>query len=457
MILIGEGRVFAAVLRAVILVALPAGGALPVQTGAGRVAALDEKAQAAARGVDLAAAIAKYQQALRTSPRNVDAQIGLAQAYRAVHNYDEAKTILERAAREHPKNAAPLAILGDLEIEMQTYDAAVRHLSAALVLKPSDTSARIWLAVAYKSKGDLPSALAELAKVLAREPKNALAYYERGQIYSDQNQDGEALRDAARAVELKPNAVGRLLLAKILLRPPSGGGAAEMAERCSRAVQVLEPLRSAYSGSGDLKSGDLGSNGAESDRSETLFLLSRAYQCAGRTEPAEKALAEFEIASKNDRKMKEDQTEAKHLVQQANDAAMKNDFRGALDLLQQALEKDPSYGAAYSQLAKLYYSAGDIEKASDAIRKALSREPYQPDFLYVQGKILEKRGNLEEALASFERTTLVNPKESDAYFEMGAIYQQRNDRARALAAYKKAVELSPNDPDYRKALEAMRP
>jgi cytochrome c-type biogenesis protein CcmH/NrfG len=39
---------------------------------------------------------------------------------------------------------------------------------------------------------------------------------------------------------------------------------------------------------------------------------------------------------------------------------------------------------------------------------------------------------------------------------MGAIYQQRNDREHALAAYKKAVELSPDDPDYRKALAAMK-
>jgi Flp pilus assembly protein TadD len=79
-----------------------------------------------------------------------------------------------------------------------------------------------------------------------------------------------------------------------------------------------------------------------------------------------------------------------------------------------------------------------------------------PDFLYVQGKILEKEGKLDEALEVFERTTLVNPTESDAYFEIGVIYQQRNDRARALAAWKKAAELSPDDPDYRRALAALR-
>jgi tetratricopeptide (TPR) repeat protein len=399
-----------------------------------------QEAQAAARGGRFADVIAKYQEALEVSPQNVDAEVGLAQAYRAVHNYAEAKSILERSAREHPKNATPLAVLGDLEIELQTYAAAVRHLSAALALRPDDESARIWLAVAYKSKGDVPNALAELAKVLTGDPKNALAYYERAQIRADRNENVAALHDAEKAVDLQPNPAGRLLLAKVLLRPPADEAAPDGAKRCARAAESLEALMP-----------------ERASDSETLFLLSRAYQCAGRGEQAEKTLAEFEAASKNDRTTKENQTEAKHLVQQANAAAMENDFQGALDLLQQALAKDPTYGAAYSQLAKLYYSAGDVEKASDAISQALARDPYQPDFLYVQGKILEKQGKLDEALAAFERTTLVNPKEADAYFEMGAIYQQRNDREHALAAYKKAVELSPDDADYRKALAAMKP
>jgi Flp pilus assembly protein TadD len=186
--------------------------------------------------------------------------------------------------------------------------------------------------------------------------------------------------------------------------------------------------------------------------SETLFLLSRAYDCAGNSEQAQKMLSEFEKSSKNDRETKENQTQAKHLVQQSNDLALKNDFAGSLDLLQQALAKDSTYGAAYSQLAKLYYSAGDMEKATLAISQALERDPYQPDFLYVQGKILKKQGKMDEALAVFQRTTIVNPKESDAFFEIGAIYEQRAERANALAAYKKAAALSPDDPDYQRAV-----
>jgi len=384
-------------------------------------------------------AIANDQEWLRLQPRNVSAEVALAQAYRSVRNYEEAKQILEHAHHEHPKNPEPLAALGDLEIQLQTYDAAIEHLRAALALDPAKNEMRNLLAAAYKSKGDLVNALAQINIVLVRDPRNALAHFLRAQIYADRNENDRALSDARRAAELQPqNPQPLLLIAKILIRPPQGAPASEIVARCQKAVEAIDPILE-----------------ARSKDSETLFLLSRAYQCAGQTEQSQKTLAAFEAASQNDKANTQHQDEAKHLVDQANDRAIENDFRGALDLLQQALAIDPDFAAAYSQLAKLYYSAGDIEKASDAISKALALEPYQPDFNYVQGRIFEKQGRLDAALSSFERTTLLNPKESDAFFEMGAIYQQRNDRAHALAAYKKALELSPDDPDYRRALKSL--
>jgi tetratricopeptide (TPR) repeat protein len=400
---------------------------------------LERQAYAKASAGNWVAAIAGYDAALRISPRNLSAEIGLAQAYRGVHNYDEAKRVLERARGEHPQSAKPLAALGDLDIELQTYDAAIAHLRAALAIAPSDVESRNRLAVAYQAKGDLEKALEQVAKVLALDPKNALAYYTQAKIYSDRNQDAAALPDAMKVVELQPrNPRGRLLLGKTLLRAPQGESPEQTKERCRRAVATLEPLLE-----------------MSAEDSETLFLLSRAYECAGASEQAQKMLAAFEASSKNDRETKENQTQAKHLVQQANELALKNDFAGSLDFLQQAIAKDATYGAAYSQLAKLYYSAGDIERASEAISQALERDTYQPDFLYVQGKILEKQGKLDEALSAFERTTIVNPKESDAFFEMGVIYEERGDTEHALAAYKKAATLSPDDPEYQRALAAL--
>jgi tetratricopeptide (TPR) repeat protein len=415
------------------------------QTPTQSAEALIEQAHAAAVAGQFADAIENYREALRISPRNAGAEIGLAQAYRGVRNFDAAKQTLEEAGREHPKSAAPLAMLGDLDLELQTYDAAIAQLSAALALEPGNVDARNRLAVAYKAKGgaaDKANALEQTAKVLARDPQNALALYTRAEIYADQNRDALALSDAEKVVELQPqNLRGRALLGKILVRAPAGAAPEEIKQRCGRAVLALKPV--------------VDGDAADAADSETLFLLSRAYRCAGEDEKAAATLEEFEKSSQNDRTSKENQTQAKHLVQQADELAMKNDFAGSLAVLQQAIAMDATYPAAYSQLAKLYYSAGEIEKASDAIGQALQRAPYHPEYLYVQGKILEKQGKTDDALGAFQRTVLVNPKESDAYFEMGAIYQQRGERAKARAAYAKAVEISPDDPDYKRALAGL--
>ena len=171
------------------------------------------------------------------------------------------------------------------------------------------------------------------------------------------------------------------------------------------------------------------------------------------TEKAEAMNSAFEKSSKQDRADKENQTQAKHLVQQAEEQAQKNDLAGSLATVQQAIDLDPTYGAAYSQLAKIYYSQGNLDQASEAIAKALERDANQPDYLYVRGRIYERQGKFDEALADFTRTVAIDPKESDAYFEIGQIYERQGKADDAARAYANAVKLAPDDADYKTALE----
>ncbi len=356
--------------------------------------------------------------------------------------------LLEQARREHPKSAAPLAMLGDLDLELQTYDAAIAHLTAALAIEPANVDARNRLAVAYKAKGGAADkadgARADRESAGARSEECAGALHAGGDLCGPE-----------------PRRLG------VAGRGESGGAAAAEFARASAAGEDFGARAGGSFGGGNkiaLRASGAGA-GAACERGgdcvrrrrirRRCFCLSRAYRCAGQDEKAAATLEEFEKSSQNDRTTKENQTQAKHLVQQADELAMKNDFAGSLAVLQQAIAMDATYPGAYSQLAKLYYSAGDIEKASDAIGQALARAPYHPEYLYVQGKILEKQGKMDDALGAFQQTVLVNPKESDAYFEMGAIYQQRGERAKARAAYARAVEISPEDPDYKRALAGL--
>ena len=374
-------------------------------------------------------AIAVYQQILVTQPANESAELELAACYRKVHNEDEARRVLQQARSEHQRSVAVAKALGNFEIEAQSYDAAIAALKAAIALAPSDLEARNYLASAYQSNGNPTRAHAQLDFVLARDPQNQLARYLRAQILADIGQDSQAAADAESVVAARPEYLpGRVLLAKVLVR----------LKQCARAAEVLRPSQ----------------NALQLD-TQALFLLANAYECSGQAELAKSVRDEFAAASQADRTRAENETQSKHLTEQANELARQNQFPQALELLQQALDKNAQNGFAYSQQAKIFFSMHDAPHARQTIDQALALQPYQPDFLYVAGVIAENDSRIDEALAFFEKVTQVNPREADAYFEIGKIRLQQGDRRAARAAFRQAATLDPSDPEYRRAADSV--
>jgi tetratricopeptide (TPR) repeat protein len=372
-------------------------------------------------------AIEAYREALSIAPDYEPALLGLGDALRGIHDFDEARTRYLRAARAHPRSAGPPRALGNLELELQKYDAAIVALRKSLALDPNGLAVRADLAAAYAAKGDLGSAVDEATRVIARDPKQALALFVRASAYSDQNEDAKAYADAETLFTLAPNPKARTLLAKVATR----------VGKCARAVEVLQPL----AGSGA--------------NSEVLFLLGRAYQCAGDAQAADSALARYKQASEKEQQLATDEIQSTHLVQQAEEEAQKNHLPQALELVSQAIEKNRHNGDAYALLAKLRFSVGQTAEARTAIQKALDIDATRSEYLYVLGKIQQGDGEFDSALATFRMVTAINPRESDAYYEMGMIYQKQGDPKRAEESLKQALAIAPDDADYRRALDAI--
>jgi len=370
-------------------------------------------------------AIVAFRRALDADPQNERAELGLSDAYRKVFNRSEARRVLEEAARQHPQSAAPLVGLGEMDIESQGYDDALKRLQQALRLNPAEATARIDLATVYQARGQMDRALRELNLALKQSPRATTAFYLRASIYADRNDDARALEDARKVIELQPdNQRGRALLAKIEVR----------VHECAKAVALLGP-EAARAGA------------------ETLYLLARAYECDGKQDLARQTMTQFAERSRSEHSSQQNKMQADYLATRAGEMARGNQLTAALGLLNQALAKDPENGKANAQLAKIYYSQGEVGKAREAVARALKTSPYQPDYLYVLGRVLEQQGDLPGALSIFEKTVEVDPGESDAYYEIGMVYLKTNDRARGLEALKRAVQLAPDDADYRAALK----
>jgi len=373
------------------------------------------------------AAIATYQKILKTDPQNEKATLGLAAAYFGLYNYDQTRRLLQRSAAAHPTSAAALVELGKLDIHLLHYDDAIVELKRAAQRQPNSAPAHEQLGVAYQAKGDEEKALAQFNEAIRLAPGSASAYYFRGSLYADRNDDDHAYRDAKEAFRLEPNSQTQVLLAKTALR----------ANKCDEAIALLQPF----------------ADSASVDPAD-LYLLSRAYKCAGQAQRAQELQDEYEKQSQKAQDAKTHTMNADHLAANAAELARKNQLTPALALLSQALAEDPENGATLALLAKIDFSRGDVSKAREEITKALSIDPYNPDYLYVQGKVLEN-SDPAAALQAFQQTVLVNPTESDAYYEMGELYLKMGERTRAAEALRKAVQLSPEDPDYKKALAGL--
>jgi tetratricopeptide (TPR) repeat protein len=378
---------------------------------------------------ELAAAIEACRKILERDSENEKVELILAESYRRVHNEEEARAVLRRGRKQHPRNVAVLTASGNLELDAQAFDAAIEAFQAALKLEPMNTIVRNQLAGTYLRKGDASLALQELNVVLTREPANGLALFLRAGAYADADKNDQALADIKKVMAQRPEYLpARMLAAKILVRTND----------CDGAVAILRPPK---------RPPELDADG--------LFLLANAYDCVGKKELADGVRTQFEAASRAEHEQTENRVQSLHLVEQANELAMRNNFTEAMESLRQALEKNPQNAFAYSQQAKIYFSMKEAGKAREALAKARQIQPYQPDFLFVQGVIEAADGNLDAAQRSFEDVTSVNPKEADAYFEIGKICVRRNDRKCALDAFRKAAELSPDDPDYRQAVQEL--
>lgn len=370
------------------------------------------------------AAAAAYQKILRGEPRNEKAELGLAAAYFGVYNYDEMRRLLQESAREHPKSAAALAELGKLDIHLLHYDEAITELTRAVARDPASARAHEQLGVAYQAKDDVGKALTQLNEAIRLAPMTASAHYFRGRLYADGNETGRAYDDAKTAYGLEPNSQARQFLAEMALQT----------KRCDESIALLEnPAR------------------PEETDPQNLYLLAKAYQCAGQEERARTIREEFERKSAAEREAKRRKMNADHLATTAGEMARNNRLAEALAALSEGLRDDPENAPSLAQLAKIDYSRGEMAKANDEIERALRSDPYNPDYLYVKGKVLENSDPVA-ALSAFRQTVLVDPREADAYYEMGEIYLKMGERTQAEKALRAAVRLSPDDSDYRKAL-----
>jgi tetratricopeptide (TPR) repeat protein len=107
----------------------------------------------------------------------------------------------------------------------------------------------------------------------------------------------------------------------------------------------------------------------------------------------------------------------------------------------QALELQPSFASALTNLGNLLYRKGDTASARGFYEQALVHEPGQPEARYNLANLLEDLGETELAIAELRRVCLTAPEFADAHFNLGLMLARVGGAHQAARHLERYLEL----------------
>lgn len=115
----------------------------------------------------------------------------------------------------------------------------------------------------------------------------------------------------------------------------------------------------------------------------------------------------------------------------------------AMQEFTRALEGDPKFGMAQTNLAIAAYFERNIPVALAAAKKAVALSPDSPHAHYVYGLILRNEKQYDEAIAEFTRVLAIDPQDAFANIQTGQIQAQNRQYDQAIRAFTQALASEP--------------
>jgi tetratricopeptide (TPR) repeat protein len=133
---------------------------------------------------------------------------------------------------------------------------------------------------------------------------------------------------------------------------------------------------------------------------------------------------------------------------QGNDLNRDGEFEKAAEQYEKALELDPQYVDAMTNLGVAYYNLGQLDRAIEQYTKAIEIAPNDADIrsnlaaAHVQKH--QSSGDpteLDKALEQYEKATELNPDLAEAHFGLGVIHALQGANTQAIEAFERFQEL----------------
>jgi tetratricopeptide (TPR) repeat protein/serine/threonine protein kinase len=338
----------------------------------------------------------------------------LAQQLQFAGANGSAEQLLRRAWRQYPADFWVNERLGILlrATQPQRWPEAVRHLMAAVVLRPDSPGAHLNLGNALLDGGQVDEAIACYRHALDLDPKYASAHNNLGNALKARGKMDEAIGCLRKAIELDPNFTSAYsLLGSILGRK----GQLDEAIACLRkAIALNSRHASTHADLGDALA-------VKGQLDEAIACYRKALELDPRY-----VVVHYRLGMVLGKKGQVDE---------------------AIACFRQAIQLDAKFARAHGSLGEALATKGEVDAAIACLRRAIELDPTDVEAHSFLGTMLEETGQPDAAIACFRRTLELDPKRAAAHVNLGKALAGIGQVDEAIAHYTKAIELDPKLPE----------
>ena len=366
------------------------------------------------------AAIAEFQEAVRSSEDLKIARINIARALFKKRDYQGATAALEAFLKSQPRSKEAENLLGNVAMEQRQYAEAETHFRKALLYEPNFTDARNSLGILFNKLGRPDDAMAAFREVITIDPEYAEAHNNIGIILKDRGKVDEAIASFKRAIAAD----------------------AEFAGSYSNLALVLEQR-------GDLK-------GAEAQYRNALRRDPQNVQVRTNYGGLLYAMGRFDQARVElERGVALDPGDASALN---NLGAVYGRLGRTVDEIaayRKAIALDSNYADVHHNLGLALVKQGNVEEGESEFKRSLSIDrKYAPAYLNL-ARSLTGRGRLEEAADLLGAGTREAPGNAGLHGMLGEVYLQLGRKDKAIASFQQSLRLMPDQVELRSRLQAL--
>jgi tetratricopeptide (TPR) repeat protein len=386
-----------------------------------------------------------FKRVTELDPKNLSAQLRLADLYLLANSPDEARKRAEEVLRQDPNQANAHATLAAILLRKGRIEEALGHFDRAIALEPGNLDRRLVKAAALWEAKRLGDAAGVLNEILAKEPSHMGALVLSAQVLDAQGNRVGAEAAFSRVIQSRPSDPKMLL---------AYGNYLEGKGDTKKALDVYRKAGSIDSKGMDgwqkaaelaLSAGDFG---VAKEAVKEIFARS-PKSTQGRYYEARIALGEGKsdaaIAGFQEVIKQYPNDSSAHYYLGLTYSRLRN-YPLAKAEVQKAVELRGTVLKYKLLLAQTYEDAGDHELALKVTDDLLKGGRGHPEAVMIRASALLGLGRPGEARALLEQVVKVFPRDARAQERLGLAYLREGKPRQALEPFGKALEINPKNP-----------